>query len=88
MFPTAKGQWIRLFVKHAARWTAAGVCVGLAASIAATRLLTSMLFGAGGRDWWSFVASAAMLSVVALAAAWLPARRAARIDPVRTLRDE
>jgi predicted permease len=79
---------IRLFVKHAARWTAAGLCVGLAGSIAATRLLTSMLFGTGGRDWWSFVASAAMLSVVALAAAWLPARRAARIDPVRTLRDE
>ena len=62
--------------------------MGLAASIAATRLLTSMLFGAGGRDWGSFGASAAMLSVVALAAAWPPARRAARIDPVRTLRDE
>jgi predicted permease len=78
---------IGLFLRHAARWTAAGLCLGLAGSIAATRLLSSMLFEARGRDWWSFVAAASMLSVVALLAAWLPARRAARIDPVRTLRE-
>jgi putative ABC transport system permease protein len=79
---------VRLFLGHAARWTAAGLAIGLAGSIAATRFLNSILFEAGARDWWSFVAAAATLLAVALAAAWLPARRATRIDPMQALRAE
>lgn len=78
----------RLFLGHAARWTGAGVLLGLAGSLAATRLLATLLFAVRRNDPWSFLAAAAILSGVALTAAWLPSRRAARIDPVRTLREE
>jgi ABC-type antimicrobial peptide transport system permease subunit len=78
----------RLFLLHAARWTAAGLCLGLAGSLAATRLLRGLLFEVPEHDVGSIVAAAAILSAAALAAAWLPSRRAARIDPVRTLREE
>ncbi len=79
---------LKLFLLHAARWTAAGLCLGLAGSLAATRLLRGLLFEVPERDVGSIVAAAAILSAAALAAAWLPSRRAARIDPARTLREE
>jgi ABC-type antimicrobial peptide transport system permease subunit len=78
----------RMFLRHATGWTLAGVAAGLAGSLAVTRLLASMLFQVDARDPWSRAAAPAVLLAVALAAAWLPARRAARIDPVRTLREE
>jgi predicted permease len=78
----------RLFLRHAAGWTLAGIAIGFAGALAVTRLLTSMLFQVSGRDPWSLVAAPALLLAVALAAAWLPARRAAHIDPARTLREE
>jgi ABC-type antimicrobial peptide transport system permease subunit len=78
----------RMFLGHAAGWTLAGIVAGLAGSLAVTRLLASMLFNVDARDPWSLAAAPAVLLAVALAAAWLPARRAALIDPVRTLREE
>jgi len=78
----------RMFLGHAAGWTLAGIAVGVAGSLAVTKLLASMLFQVTARDPWSLAAAPAALLAVALAAAWLPARRAARIDPVRTLREE
>ncbi len=80
------GSVIGLFLRHAAKWTAAGIGVGLALSMSATRLLGSLLFEPRGWDWWTSLAAAAILSAVALAAACLPARKASLIDPVRTLR--
>jgi len=77
-----------MFLRHAAGWTLAGVAAGLAGSLAVTRLVGSMLFQVDARDPWSLTAAPALLIAVALAAAWVPARRAARIDPVRTLREE
>jgi predicted permease len=77
-----------MFLRHAAGWTLAGVAAGLAGSLAVTRLVASMLFQVDAHDPWSLAAAPAILLAVALAAAWLPARRAARIDPVRTLREE
>jgi ABC-type antimicrobial peptide transport system permease subunit len=78
----------RMFLRHAAGWTLAGVAAGLAGSLAVARLVGSMLFQVDARDPWSLAAAPVLLVGVALAAAWLPARRAARIDPVRTLREE
>jgi putative ABC transport system permease protein len=78
----------RLFLSHTAGWTLAGVAAGLAGSLATTRLLAGLLFQVDSRDPWSLAAPPVLLLAVALAAAWLPARRAARIDPVRTLREE
>jgi putative ABC transport system permease protein len=77
-----------MVLRHAATWTIAGGAVGLAGSLAVTRLVASLLFQVDTRDPWSAAAAAAILFLVGLAAAWLPARRAARIDPVRTLREE
>jgi predicted permease len=78
----------RMFLSHAAGWTLAGIVVGLAGSLAVTQLLAGMLFQVNARDPWSLAVAPALLLAVALTAAWLPARRAARIDPVRTLREE
>lgn len=74
------GEGSRLF--------AAGAVVGLGAAFALTRFLKSMLYGVGALDVATFVAVPLLLAAVALAAAWLPARRAGRIEAVVALRQE
>ncbi len=66
--------------------TGVGVIVGLAAALAASRLLTSLLYEVSPADPIAMVGSAALLLVVALVAAYVPARFATRIDPVQALR--
>ena len=66
--------------------TAAGVAAGAAGSLAATRMVSSMLYGVNAADPLTFILAALFLSVVALLAAWLPAFRATRIDPISALR--
>jgi putative ABC transport system permease protein len=68
--------------------TALGLGVGLLGAIAATRLLRSMLYNVSPTDPISFLLTAASLLLVALVASWLPARRAARIDPAVALRGD
>ena len=64
-----------------------GIAVGLAGALAASRALSSLLFGVGATDATTYVAVAAVLAGVALTATLLPARRAAQIDPAQLLRD-
>ena len=64
---------------------AAGLIAGLIAAVAASRALTSMLFDVGAADPVTFVAVTGVLAVAALAASHLPARRAARVDPMEAL---
>ena len=64
----------------------AGIALGSAGAYAVSRVLQSLLFGVGARDPFTFVAVAALLGGVALLASWLPARRAARVDPLRAMR--
>jgi putative ABC transport system permease protein len=66
----------------------AGVALGCAAALALTKLLASLLFGVTPRDPLVFTAVPVLLSAVALAGVWLPARRAAAVDPVVALREE
>jgi hypothetical protein len=66
---------------------AAGLALGTVASLWLTPLLAPLLYGAGPRDVPTFVSAAAVLTLVALAATWLPARRAAGLNPAMLLRD-
>ena len=75
-------------LSYAARLTVAGVVLGAAGGIAATRLLSSLLFGITPLDWRTFAGVAMLLMLVALAAAYVPTRRAALVDPVIALRDD
>jgi putative ABC transport system permease protein len=76
----------RHFLAYAARWTAAGIALGTAGSLLATRLAASLLFGVTRTDASSLAVAAGTLTSAALTAAWLPSRRAARVDPALTLR--
>ena len=66
----------------------AGIALGSAAAAALTRSMGSLLFGVTPVDTATFVAASALLVVAALAASYIPARRAAAVDPVETLRGE
>ena len=62
--------------------------LGLAGAFVATRLLNSLLFGVGASDPVTFAAIVLLVSVVSFIAAWVPARRATRVDPIIALRAE
>ncbi len=79
---------LRLVLGEGARMAALGVAGGIAASLAITRLMSSLLFGVSATDPLTFVAVAALLSLVALLACYVPARRAMGVDPLVALRDE
>ncbi len=79
---------LRLVMRDVAVVLAVGVVVGVCISLAATRLLRQMLFGLGPRDTVTMVAAVAVLSIVALVAGYLPARRATKVDPMVALRYE
>jgi ABC-type antimicrobial peptide transport system permease subunit len=79
---------VRTVVGRGVAVVAIGVAAGLAASLGASRLLADLLFGVGGRDAAILGGVSSALLLTALLANWLPARRAARIDPMRSLRTE
>jgi putative ABC transport system permease protein len=79
---------IKLVLGHGARLAVCGIGIGLAAAFGLTRLMDSMLFGVSPRDFYTFTAISALLGAVALAASYLPSRRAMRLDPVTALRHE
>jgi predicted permease len=78
---------VRLVAGRTALLVALGVIAGGALSFWATRLVSAMLFGLQPRDPATFVGAALVLAVVSALATWVPARRAARIDPARVLRE-
>ncbi len=79
---------LREAMNRGLRLTILGVGLGLIGSLGLTRLLQQLLFGIGARDPVTFVAVGALLILVALAATYLPARRATLVDPAVALRVE
>lgn len=73
---------------NAALWLTGGAAAGAALSLAVSRALGAILLGVSGRNPAAWMGAAARLLLSALAAAWLPARRAARVDPMEALRHE
>jgi putative ABC transport system permease protein len=82
------GNVIKLILGHGARLAASGIAIGLVLAFGLTRLMASMLFGVSPRDFYTFAAISALLGAVALAASYLPARRAMALDPAAALRHE
>jgi putative ABC transport system permease protein len=80
------GDIVRLVFRQGLAIAAAGVVVGLAMSVAAARSLSSFLFGVTTLDAVSFLAVPLILAVVTVVACLVPARRAARVDPLQALR--
>jgi predicted permease len=83
-----KSSIFRLIVGQAMTLVGISLAVGVAGAFAATRLLNSMLFGVGASDPGTFLGIVLLVSAVAFIAAWVPARRAMRVDPIIALRAE
>jgi putative ABC transport system permease protein len=79
---------LRLILRNGMRLTLLGVVLGLAGAFALTRVLRNQLYEVGTTDPLTFAAVGLLLMIVALLACWLPARRAAKVDPMVALRQE
>ena len=82
------GQIFQLIVGQGLRLTAIGVAAGLIAAFALTRGMTTMLVGVKATDPATFTSMAIVFFLIATIASWLPARRAAGLDPTVALRDQ
>jgi putative ABC transport system permease protein len=83
-----RGDILRLIIGQAMKLTMAGIAIGLALSFALTRLMKDALYQVTATDPATFLIVSLLLVGVALAACWLPARRASRVDPIQALRSE
>jgi predicted permease len=85
----ARSEQVQGMVLREAAWmTLLGVAVGVAGALALGRVVSSLLYGLKPWDPMTFAASALLLILVALGASWIPARRAAGVDPIQALRHE
>jgi putative ABC transport system permease protein len=83
-----QGNVLKMILADGFRCGLFGICFGVAGSFGATRLLRSQLYGVKSTDPWMFISVTLLLALIATMAAYVPARRAARVDPITVLRDE
>ncbi|MEW6735502.1 MAG: FtsX-like permease family protein, partial [Acidobacteriota bacterium] len=79
---------VKMVLKHGLQLILIGVGIGLAIGIIFTRLITSLLYGISAIDPVTFLGTPVLLAIVALVASYIPARRAARVDPMIALRHD
>jgi ABC-type antimicrobial peptide transport system permease subunit len=79
---------LKLVLRHAMQMTFIGIAIGLACAFMLTRFMGSLLYRIGATDPLTFIGLAALLTLVALAATLIPARRAMKVDPMTALRYE
>ena len=84
----SRGNVLVLVVRHALLLAAVGTAIGIAGALLLSRLMASQLYGVRPTDPVTFVTVSALLMIVAVAASYLPARRAMRVDPMVALRYE
>lgn len=82
------GDVSKMVLGHGLRLATAGIAIGLISALGVTRILRSMLYSTSSTDLLSFVLTSAVLLAVALLACYIPALRAARVDPIVALRYE
>ena len=87
-FGASRQSVMWLVLGRGLRLMAAGIAIGVAIAWASTRAWQSLLFGVGSMDLRTFAAVIVCLTATAFAACYLPARRAAHLDPIAVLRDE
>ena len=75
-------------MRESAALTSIGIALGVPGALWASRGIGSFLYGLSAADPWTYVALAVVLAIIALGAAWIPARRAAQMDPMVALRYE
>jgi ABC-type antimicrobial peptide transport system permease subunit len=83
-----RSRIVGMMLRQGLQLAAVGIGLGALGALATTRVLSAMLFGVGERDPVTFAGVALLLGAVAVVASWLPARRAAGVDPVVALRSE
>jgi putative ABC transport system permease protein len=84
----SKGNVLTLILKHGLLMAGTGLVLGFLGALALTRVLTTLLFGVSARDPITIAGVGGILAVVAILASYVPARRAARVDPMICLRYE
>ncbi|MGA8143633.1 MAG: ABC transporter permease [Candidatus Acidiferrales bacterium] len=82
------GDVLRMILAEGMRPTLIGVALGLAGALALSRVVSSLIYGVSQSDPLTFIGVSAMLATIALVASLIPAYRATRVDPMRTLREE
>jgi predicted permease len=82
------GAVLRMMMRESSVMLISGVAIGLLLAIATAKILSGILYGVGALDPIAFTVAPLVLSIAALIATWLPARRATRVDPVQALRAE
>jgi ABC-type antimicrobial peptide transport system permease subunit len=88
VFGAPRGSIVSLIVGEGVKLSAGGIVIGVVAAAIVTRVMTSMLVGVSPTDPLTFAAIVLLFAVIAVLASWVPARRAARLDPMVALREE